>query len=347
MFHRTKRLNAFVVGCLASIVVFGYPSQLLAQAAPTTANIQGITSTTQSTPTTAAQVNDVVTGINAGVNAGSLISPAPDPIREHTAFLSSMWTELLNSNYIANTSYLTTDQWITGPTGTVTATNETGNTLTVDIALSLEILPDQYSFVDQASLDALASVSARMGMAWTTMTNVDQVQSNILVWWYQWTGPNGIETDIAPVTTLSQDNIDLERSIVLLMNDFFSNPLYYNIENYNPANYSFWSAFRTAMKVAVILAVTALVAATVVGGLAVVAAAAAEIGGVAAVHTTAVTAIGSLLTIIGTSIGVAGAMTAEQMVAYQQLRDDLENSGHDLTGMTKDQIIQQYGNGGV
>jgi len=99
MFHRSKKLSAFITGCLASTVIFGYPSQLLAQTNTHTNPIQGITSPTQSPPANAAEIADAITGINAGLTPIDVGSYSPTPIREHAAFLSSMWNVLFQSEF--------------------------------------------------------------------------------------------------------------------------------------------------------------------------------------------------------------------------------------------------------
>lgn len=318
MFIRSKRVRAFTTGCLVSLVAFGYPSRLLAQGSTIDDPVQGVTSTTQEAPTTPSEFEDVITGIDAGVDAGSLIQPSPDPIREHTAFLSSMWDVLLDSNYIAGTSYLSTGEWITGPTGTVTATNETGNTLTVDIVLSLEILPDQWSSVDQASIDILENVSARIGMAWTTMSNADDTESNILIWWYQWNGQDGAETAIGPVTTFSQEDADLLAAVVPAMDGFFDDPLNYNIDDYNSDILGIWSRFRNAVLTAVVAGVAVVAAPLVISAL---------------VAATAITLPAAVVTMAG--YAVAGAMATGAVIivggtgiAYLNLVDDLNTDGY-------------------
>ncbi len=338
MFHRYKRLKAFTTGCLASLVVFGYPSQLLAQSNSSANPIQGITSTTQEAPATAQEVNDVMTGLGAGVDIGDLIEPKPDPIREHTAFMSSMWNALLDSDYISGTSSLTTSEWITGPTGTLTATNETGNTLSIDIALSLEVLPEQFSFVDQESLDVLSAASARIGIAWTTMTSIDQVQSNILIWWYQWSDENGTQTAIGPLNTVEQAEIDTWRNVVPLMGDFFDDPLHYNIENYDPATYGAWSRFRARIAAAV-TAVTSTIVYHVVRT-AIITSLATAAGAASA----AVVASASLYAAI-----VAGAvlLTGSVLVAWLLLLEELRAAGIDPTRMTPYEIYRAAQNLGI
>ena len=330
MIRRSKRLRAFTTGCLASLVVFGYPSQLLAQSNSSANPIQGITSTTQEAPATAAEVNDVMTGLAAGVGIGDLLQPKPDPTREHTAFMSSMWNVLLDSDYISDTSSLTTSEWITGPTGILTATNETGNTLSIDIALSLEILPEQFSSVDQESLDFLSAASARIGIAWTTMTGIDQVQSNILVWWYQWSDEGGTQTAIGPLDTIDQADIDMWRNVVPLMGDFFDNPLHYNIENYDSSMFGAWSRFRSRVGAAVTTAVSAVVGTMV---RAAVIAAVATAGTATTVAIAAATVIGAVAAAI---ILVAGM----SYLAYQNLLDDLEAAGYPVDFMLIEEIAE-------
>ncbi len=339
MIFRNKKLNAFMTGSLVALVAFGYPSQLLAQSNSMDGPIQGVTSTTQEAPTTAEEINDVMTGLGAGVDIGDLIEPKPDPVREHTAFMSSMWDVLLDSDYVSGTSSLTTGEWITGPTGTVTATNETGNTLSIDIALSLEILPEEFSFIDQASLDALASVSARYGMAWTTMTNTDQVQADILVWWFQWSDTGSTHTALGPLTTVTQDDIVLWNYVVPLMNGFFDDPLNYNIDNYDPAIFSIWSDFRNAVVGVTILGVASIAVATIEGTAATSLAVAATVAGgpvSVAIATTAVvsTAVVTSAVVVGVSIALYTA------VQYQDLLDKLEAAGVPTDGLSFEEIVQ-------
>tara|TARA_R110002111_G_C5985138_1_gene371453 strand:+ start:524 stop:1534 length:1011 start_codon:yes stop_codon:yes gene_type:complete len=318
MIHRFKKLNAFVTGCLVTTVVFGYPSQLLAQTTTTNDPIQGVTSTTQSPPTTTGEINDAITGVNAGLDPVDAIGYKPYPIREHTAFLTSMWDELFDSAYVVDQSYITTGEWITGPTGVLNAANENGDTLEVDITLSLEVLPEQFSEIDQISLDTLASVSARIGMAWTTMTNDNGVDANILVWWYQWNSPSGVETAIGPIDILAQDDIDLLAAVIPLMDGFFDNPFNYNIDNYNPDILSAWSRFRTAVLTAVVGAVATIVTAAVVA--AIVVTAPATLAGVATVIAGAA--------LHGAIWGSAVVVVGTTGVAYLNLVDDLNNSGN-------------------
>ncbi len=328
MIRRSKRLRAFTTGCLASLVVFGYPSQLLAQSNSMDNPVQGITSTTQEAPATAAEVNDVMTGLSAGVGIGDLIQPKPDPIREHTAFLTSMWDVLLDSDYSAENSYLTTEEWITGPSGTLIATNENGNSVSVDITLSLEVLPEQWSFVDQESIDILTGVSARIGMAWTTMSNTDGAESNILIWWYQWNSPTGIETAIGPIDTTTQEDVDLLAAVVPLMDGFFDDPLNYNIENYDPDIFSIWSRFRNTVLTAVVAGVALTVGAMVAA--AIIVTAPATLAGVAAVIAGA-TVARAITTAAIAVVGTTG-------IAYLNLTDDLAAAGHPVSANPLDNL---------
>jgi len=287
MFHRTKRLNAFIVGCLASIVVFGYPSQLLAQSNTAGDPIQGITSTTQEAPTTAAQVNDVMTGLAAGASIGDLIEPKPEPLREYIAFSSSIWPELFGSDYDVNNSQITTGEWISEASGNVIVQNEDGISLPVEVTMSLEILPDHYSFISQDDISLLSSVSARFGIAWTTFTNVSDTSTHSLVFWVQTQSGSNPSTTVFPLARVSTEDIDLLTDTGILMEGLLDNPEYYNIENID--NLGLLSSFRSSVRsalvgvakavalagvaavVAVFLAPTALAAVAAVAALAVIA----------------------------------------------------------------------------
>lgn len=344
MIHRAKQLRAFTTGCLLSAMTLGPSSQLLASTSDPQ-EIQAVTSTYQEAPTTPSEFNDVITGIDAGVDASNLITPAPNPIREHTAFLSSMWDTLFDSDYIAGTSYLLTSEWITGPTGMLSATNETGSTLSVDIALSLEILPNQWSFVDQSSLDTLANVSARHGLAWTTMTNADQIYSNIFVLWFQWSDADGEHTLIAPLNTAAQDSINLWRAVVPLMNGWYDDPLNYNIENYDPSILSIWSDFTSSVRDATISAVATVAGVTIGSALVIGAAIDASViaGGTAAGTALAQAAAAVVATeaiiVVGSAILVGVALLAYIAAKYQELLDRLENAGVPTDGLTYDELV--------
>lgn len=337
MLFRSKKLSAFMTGCLATTVIFGYPSQLLAQTNTLTDPIQGVTSTTQSPPANEAEIADAITGINAGLNPIDVGGFSPDPIREHTAFLTDMWSALLDSEYIADDSYLTTDEWVTGPTGLVNAVNENGNSVSIDIALSLELLPEEFGY-DQETLGAISDISGRFGVAWTTMSN-NQEASNILIWWVQWDGPNGISTEIGPLTTIDQENIDLLNDIVPLMNGFFDNPLNYNTLETLVGPLGIWSTFRTAIAIAVIVVAVTIIAVTVVGMISVAGVGAAALAGNATVAALGITVIKAGAAIVGAMITTSGGMMIADALAYNKLVTDLQLAGENLTGMTRDQIL--------
>jgi len=148
MFHRSKKLSAFITGCLATTVIFGYPSQLLAQTNTLTDPIQGVTSTTQSPPANDAEIADAITGINAGLSPIDVGGFNPNPIREHTAFLVNVWDVLFTSDYHVESSYIQSSEWLTSPTGVIHAVNESGESVDIDVTLSLEILPEEWSSTD-------------------------------------------------------------------------------------------------------------------------------------------------------------------------------------------------------
>ncbi|MBL4698403.1 MAG: hypothetical protein JKX70_06180 [Phycisphaerales bacterium] len=261
MFHRNKRLKAFTTGCLASLVVFGYPSQLLAQSNFLDDPVQGITSTTQEAPTTAEEINDVMTGLAAGVGIGDLIEPRPMPIREYTAFQSSLWAELYESDYNIELSQITTGEWISNASGTVTTHNENDVPLQMDITMSLEILPDRFSFIDQEDIDLLSSVSARLGIAWTKLTNTSGDETRTLVFWIQKNSDTTPVTNIFPLARVSTQDIDLLEDIIVLMDGDLDDPAYYNIENLD--TFGLFSSFKASVRSAVTSAVKAIAVAAV------------------------------------------------------------------------------------
>lgn len=335
---RRKRASAFISGCLASLIVLAYPSQLLAQ---TNGNgpVQGVNSVNQQPPATPPELQDAVVSIHAGATNPSVLDPQPHPIREHTAFLVSLWETLLGSAYHRATSHLTAGPWVSGPTGMTTAQNEVGNSVAVDVALSLELLPAEFGY-DQQTLDTLAAVSARFGVAWTTMSG-NQSSDHILVWWFEWAGPNGVQTDIGPLTTIDHEDIDMIRTIVPLMDGFFDEPLNYNINDIlmSPASSSAWSRFRSAVAAAtVVLAVAVIVVGT--GGLIVVAAtAAAALAGAATTGAVGAVAVTAVTATLGTMVVKTFDYYAANAQAYNRLVQELQNAGHNLSGMTKAEIL--------
>lgn len=299
--------------------------------------VQGVTSTTQAPPDSPAEFEDAATAIDAGVPASTAIGYEPAPIREHAAFLAGLWSNLLDSEYSSEASYLMTGAWTAMPSSVLTASNEDGHTLAVDVALSLEILPAQFGY-DQETLDLLSSVSARFGVAWTTMTG-SQAEANILVWWFEWTGPEGTSTAIGPLTTIEDEDIDLMRTIVPLMDGFFDDPLNYNIDGTLVFPEGIWSNFRTAIAIAVVVAVVAVLAVTVVGAIVVAGTAAASLGGAATTAAVGAAALKAGAALVGSMIVASGGVYVANALAYNQLVQDLEDQGHNLDGMTKDEIL--------
>lgn len=335
LFH-SKRFSSFMTGCLAALVIFGYPSQLLAQTNTLTDPIQGVTSTTQSPPSNAAEIADAITGINAGLSPIDVGDFSPDPIREHTKFLSDVWATLLDSNYINGTSYLITDEWISGsPSGSLSAHNENGHSVAIDVALSLEILPSEWG-ADQDTLNQLADNSIRFGIAWTTMSNQFE-SAHILVWWAEWMDSEGTSSAIGPLTTLSQDEIDLMLDIVPLMEDFYDDPLNYNFgDDTLLAPAGLWSDFRSAVSNAKNSAIGTIVGTTVAGILTVGLTIAG--GATAAVVGTVVTATGA--TMVGIVVGALVVVHLVAEEAYNRLKEKLRNMGWDVDNMSRDQIIE-------
>jgi len=317
MIQRFKRLRAFTTGCLASAVVFGYPSQLLAQSNFLDDPIQGITSTTQEAPTTVDEINDVMTGLNAGVGIGDLIEPKPDPIREYIAFSSSIWGELFNSDFDVNNSQITTGEWLSQASGNVIIQNEEGTSLPVDVTMSLEILPDRYSFIAQEDIDLLSSVSARLGIAWTRIINISGDETRTLIFWIQKNTETAPVTTIFPLARVSTQDIDLLEDTIILMGGDLDDPAYYNIENFDMLG--LFSSFKAKVRSAVAGVVKA-VAIAAVGALVVGLAPAAGAMAVAL----AVTAVAAYALIEATD-------AVEQIrVAREELRDALDDQGWDV-----------------
>jgi len=338
MFRRFKKLSAFITGCLASTVIFGYPSQLLAQTNTLTDPIQGVTSTTQSPPSNAAEIADAITGINAGLTPIDVGGFSPDPIREHTAFLSSMWNVLFQSEYSVENSTLISGQWITGPIGALSAVNENNQSVSIDIGLSLEILPEEFGYTPEDLVD-LTEYSARFGIAWTTMSTTEAT-SNILIWWIEWDGPDGFTSRVGPLSTVEQSDNDLIRTIVPLMGDFFDNPLNYNIDS-DSSPLSLWSTFRERVSSSVINGIGAVVgtvttAAIIAGASFVNSAIAAAAAG------TAAAAVGPVVIAVavaaGTAVGAGLIIVLTIAEAYDQLLADLEAAGFDTSSMTREEI---------
>lgn len=338
MYRNVKRFRAFTTGCLLSALTLGPTSQLLANT-PEPDEIQGVTSTYQEAPATPSEFDDVVTGINAGMDAGSLITPAPDPIREHTAFLASMWKVLFDSEYQAGTSYLSTGAWVSGSSGTVVASNENGASATVEVLLSMEILPDIHSAFDSNTRDLMANLSARCGVAWTEMSNTSSAQANLLVWWYQWTpdGSNAPVTAIGPINTVSDEELDLLRFTIPLMGDFFEDPHNYNINNYDPSILGVWSDFRSAVKSGYRSGAAIVASALATGAVTVGYAAATATSATAAATVGSAVTAATVTIYTGITVGIViTVMTIEQ--AKQDLRQRLEDLGFDTSSMSDDDV---------
>lgn len=300
--------------------------------------IQGVTSTTQSPPSTSGEIADAVTGINAGLNPIDVGGFGPDPIREHTAFLSDVWVSLLDSQYLDGTSYLATDGWIHSAEGLLYAMNEDDHAVSLDIALSLEILPEVWG-IDQESLDFLSSIQARYGVAWATMSG-NQNSEDILVWWLEWESPEGLRTEIGPLNTIDQDEIDIIRTVVPLMDGTMDDPQNYNFGGIIVIPSSIWSDFRDTVNSVSNNAIGAIVGVTttsaIVAGSAL--AGAAATGGTAAVTAAAPVVAGAGAAIIGTVAAalVIVGLTAEQ--AYDRLLQQLEALGYNTDLMTEEEI---------
>ena len=321
MIFRNKKLNAFMTGSLVALVAFGYPSRLLAQSSSMDDPIQGVTSTYQEAPATSSDIEDAANAINAGLNPFDAISPKPLPEREYTAFLVDIWDALFDSEYQLGSSYINTGEWINTPTGALNGVNESGETVNIDVTLSLEILPDQWDNFDQNTLDLYSSVSARMGIAWTTLENSDGDAVNVYLAWVQWSVSDETQSLIFPLNIASQEELDTYTEIIPLMDGFFDNPLYYNIDDYDPSTLGLLSSFRSSVRNATI---------------GVVGAVAAGVGAIAGAVTTAALASGATLATIAAAAAAPVVVaviliTVAVAVGYYIINSALDDLDSDLT----------------
>ena len=245
---------------------------------------------------------------------------------------------LFQSEFSAEISTLISGEWITGPTGTLSAVNENNQSVSIDIGLSLEILPEEFGYTPEELAD-LTEYSARYGIAWTTMTTANAT-SNILIWWIEWDGPDGFTSRVGPLSTVEQSENDLVRTIVPLMGDFFDNPLNYNIDEYISDPLSIWSTFRNRVSNSVINGIGAVAGAATT--LAITAGAAFVNAAIAAAAGTAVVAVGPVVIAAALLAGVVVAavviISLTMIVAYDQLLEDLEDAGFDTSSMTREEI---------
>ncbi len=326
MIQRFKRLRAFTTGCLASAVVFGYPSQLLAQSNLMNDPIQGVTSTTQEAPTTVDEINDVMTGLAAGVGIGDLIEPKPDPIREYIAFSSSIWGELFNSDFDVNNSQITTGEWLSQASGNVIIQNEEGVSLPVDVTMSLEILPDRYSFIAQEDIDLLSSVSARLGIAWTKITNISGDETRTLIFWIQRNTDTTPVTSVFPIARVSTQDINLLEDTIILMDGDLDDPAYYNIENFD--TFGLLSSFKASVR----SAISSCVKAVAIAGIGAVVIALSPAAGAMAVAL-AVTAVAMYALIeVTDAVDKIG-------VAREELRNALDDEGWNVDNATGAELL--------
>ncbi len=323
----SKKLRAFTTGCLVSLTAFGYPSQLLANSFQPQ-EIDGVTSTFQDVPSSESEIDDAHAAIDAGLNPVDALTPKPMPIREYTSFLSDVWSVLFSSSYNTESSSIHTTAWLDGPTGAITAANEHGESVQIEITLSLEILPGIWSEVDQESLNTIENASARMGIAWTELSNTSGDSLNLLVFWTEWIQDGTTTTLIMPINTVSQEEIDLYAEIIPHMDGFFDHPENYNIENYDPSILGIFSRFRAAVKTAVVAAVATVATAVVTAGVAAVAAATLPAVAVA------------VAVVVGVAAVATVAAYAYVEIATEQLRDDLADNGFDVSNATSGQVIQ-------
>lgn len=289
--------------------------------------VQGVTSTTQEAPATTEAVNDVMTGLAAGVGIGDLIEPKPEPLREYVAFQSSIWPELFGSDYDVNSSQITTGEWLSEASGNVVVQNENGISLPADVTMSLEILPDHYSFIDQDDIDLLSSVSARLGIAWTKITNTSGSETRVLVFWIQKNTETTPVTTIFPLARVSTQDIDLLEDTIVLMGGDLDDPTYYNIENIDMLG--LFSSFKAKVRSAIAGVVRAVAIAAVGAGVVALAPAAGAMA--IAIAVTAVAAYA----LIEVADGV------EQIrVAREELRDALDDRGWNVDNASGADLLE-------
>jgi len=159
------------------------------------------------------------------------------------------------------------------------------------------------------------------------MTNSYGDSVNGLALWIQQNTGNGPITNVYPLNTISQSEIDLYQAVVSNMGDFFDDPLNYNIENYDPSIFGLISTFRNSIKTIVVGVASAVGTALVVAAVTAIAA-----GTLAAVAVAVVTVVA----IAAVAVAVAYALAE---IAVDDLEAGLNDLGYDTSNATSAEII--------
>jgi len=344
MFFRSKRLSAFLTGCLMSLVAFAYPSQLLAQTNTLTDPIQGVTSTTQAPPSNDAEIADAIAGINAGLAPIDVGSFGPDPIREHAVFLSDLWNLHFQTGFIYNSSGLTFDSWIPNGTGSLQGYSESGSTFTANILFSLNAPLDDRIGLTNEDLVILESANASFGAAWLELSTPTASTKIFGIWMEMTDVENVTQATFVPITTISDEDWDnLSFALPSLLEDieFIWDDLMY------PAGA--WSNFKSKMRTAVKTAVAVIAVAAVVVVTGVVASAIAGLAGIT-MSVLMIAAIRAVVGVTATSVIAAqqlAEVTDENIQALRdQLQEELDNlpdgigDNIDLDSMTDEEFLE-------